>query len=199
MSFFIIITGVDASIGGPCPVSHYCPEGTSFPLACPSGTYMNRTGQSVCDECPASYFCPENTTSYEPFACPVGHYCPNGTQNSNQYPCPMGTYRNYTGGMSEADCFPCPCGEYCGNSGLEYPSGSCNPGRVLIYFIFCVYSPHDPHEKGQLKLDLLTLYSIITPFVTFEIPQGGGGFSHFFFIRRLGPSIYHLPKRYLEY
>ena len=115
-------------------MSHYCPEGTSYPLECPSGTYMNRTGQSECDLCPSGYFCPENITSYESYFCPVGHYCPNGTKYNNEFPCPMGTYRNETGGMSQDDCFPCPCGEYCGNTGLEQPSGSCNPGNNLLFF-----------------------------------------------------------------
>ena len=58
-------TGDDATVGGPCPVSHYCPTGTSYPLMCPAGTYNNRTGQSVCVTCPASYYCPENTTTFE--------------------------------------------------------------------------------------------------------------------------------------
>ena len=123
------LTGDAPATGGPCPESHYCPEGTSYPLACPSGTYNNRTGRWECDECPAGYFCPENITSYEPYYCPVGHYCPNGTKNNNEYPCPMGTFRNETGGISVADCFPCPCGEYCGTIGLENPSGECSAGK----------------------------------------------------------------------
>lgn len=27
------------STGGPCPVGHYCPQGTSLPLGCPAGSY----------------------------------------------------------------------------------------------------------------------------------------------------------------
>jgi hypothetical protein len=58
------IPGDEPVIGGPCPVSHYCPVGTSTPYACPAGTYNNITGQYECTPCPAGYFCNENTTTY---------------------------------------------------------------------------------------------------------------------------------------
>ena len=32
-----------------------------------------------------------------------------------------------------------------------------------------------------------------------NVPGGGGGGVHFFFIRRLGPSIYHSPPKYQEF
>lgn len=64
--------------GGPCPVSHFCPEGTSFPLACLAGTYNNLTRQAACFPCAAGYYCPENTTSYSANPCPAGFYCPRG-------------------------------------------------------------------------------------------------------------------------
>ena len=64
--------GAEPSIGGPCPIGHYCPEGTSYPLECPAGTYNNVTGRSVCFDCPESYFCPENITDFEPYPCPNG-------------------------------------------------------------------------------------------------------------------------------
>lgn len=34
-------------LSGPCPLGHYCPEGTHFPVACPVGTLNNVTGE--CD------------------------------------------------------------------------------------------------------------------------------------------------------
>lgn len=64
--------------GGPCPVSHFCPEGTSFPLPCLAGTYNNLTRQAACFLCAAGYYCPENTTSYSMNPCPAGFYCPKG-------------------------------------------------------------------------------------------------------------------------
>jgi len=64
--------------GGPCPVSHFCPEGTGFPLPCLAGTYNNLTRQAACFPCAAGYYCPENTTSYSMNPCPAGFYCPKG-------------------------------------------------------------------------------------------------------------------------
>ena len=54
------LPGDEPDVGGPCPVSHYCPAGTGYPLACPAGTYNNITRQAVCTPCEAGYFCNEN-------------------------------------------------------------------------------------------------------------------------------------------
>lgn len=32
-------------LSGPCPLGHYCPEGTPFPIPCPAGTFNNATGE----------------------------------------------------------------------------------------------------------------------------------------------------------
>ena len=124
------LIGDEPDIGGPCPVSRYCPEGTSFPLGCPSGTYNNLTGQWNCTECPAGFYCNENTTSYETFPCPTGYYCPNGTRHANEYPCPKGTYRDTMMGQSVSDCLPCTAGSYCGTQGLSAVSGQCSAGKT---------------------------------------------------------------------
>lgn len=115
-------------------MAHYCPEGTSVPLSCPSGTYNNLTGQWNCTECPAGFYCNENTTSYEIFPCPTGYYCPNGTKHANEYPCPKGTYRDTLMGQSDSDCLPCTAGYYCGTQGLSAVSGQCSAGRGFIYY-----------------------------------------------------------------
>ena len=125
-------TGDRLDIGGPCPVGHFCPSGTSFPLGCPVGTYNNRTGQSNCTHCPAGYFCPGNITSYEGYLCPLGHYCPEGTRYYNEFPCPKGHYRNLTLGRSVSDCFACPGGYYCGGEGLPVPTDKCDAGRCIL-------------------------------------------------------------------
>lgn len=124
------------STGGPCPATHYCPEGTSSPFPCTAGTYNNITQQALCFECPAGYFCPDNTTHFEDFPCPAGHYCPAGTNYSTEYPCPEGTYRAYEGGMDVSDCLPCPCGKHCDNIGLTAPSGDCTQGRSLMRLLY---------------------------------------------------------------
>jgi len=83
--------------GGPCPVGHYCPGGTSWPLGCEAGTYAATTGLSQCVECLEGYYCVENSTGYMDTPCPTGHYCPNGTRYATEYPCPAGYFNNYTG------------------------------------------------------------------------------------------------------
>ena len=83
--------------GGPCPVGHYCPNGTSYPLGCNAGTYSASTGAAECTPCPAGYYCLENSTSYASSPCSMGHYCPLGTGNPTQYPCDKGYFNNYTG------------------------------------------------------------------------------------------------------
>ena len=43
-----------------CPTGHYCPMGTSLPLACPAGTYNNLYGADsihACLECPDGNYC----------------------------------------------------------------------------------------------------------------------------------------------
>lgn len=84
-------------LGGPCPVGHYCPEGTSHPLGCEPGTYALSTGLSECMRCVEGYYCMGNVTDYRDTPCPTGHYCLNGTRFATQYPCPVGTYNNYSG------------------------------------------------------------------------------------------------------
>lgn len=82
--------------GGPCPVGHYCPQGTSYPLGCEAGTYNDRTGQFKCLQCCAGFYCPSNSTSCL-LECPKGYYCPSGTQAQFDNPCPKGYFNNATG------------------------------------------------------------------------------------------------------
>lgn len=114
--------------GGPCPVGHFCPNGTSNPLGCHAGTYNPSEGKEQCDKCPSGFFCPENSTDFASNICPTGHYCPDGTKHANEYPCEKGFYNDATGKKSNDDCKPCDPGDYCGTSGLDAPSGQCAPG-----------------------------------------------------------------------
>ncbi|POI30094.1 hypothetical protein CIB84_006155 [Bambusicola thoracicus] len=114
--------------GGPCPVSHFCPEGASFPLACLAGTYNNLTRQAACFPCAAGYYCPENTTSYSVNPCPAGFYCPKGTRFATEFPCPRGYFNPDPMTQSLDSCLPCPPGHYCGKENLTAPSGKCDAG-----------------------------------------------------------------------
>ena len=91
----------------PCPVGHYCLEGSITPTPCPYGTHRNETtaaSVSDCFPCPAQFYCPDNTTVHgipcnitdiclegtvTPLPCPAGFYCP---QTDLQLPCPPGSY-----------------------------------------------------------------------------------------------------------
>ncbi|KAM8989348.1 uncharacterized protein PRD47_016773 [Ara ararauna] len=118
--------------GGHCPVSHFCPEGSSFPLPCLAGTYNNLTRQAACFPCAAGYYCPENTTSYSANPCPAGFYCPKGTRFATEFPCPRGYYNPDPMTQSLDSCLPCPPGHYCGKENLTSASGMCDAGWFCI-------------------------------------------------------------------
>lgn len=84
-------------IGDICPKGHYCLAETSSPTQCPSGTYNDEEGRSVCKDCPEGYYCPLGTVSFVRNLCPTGHYCLNKTKHARQYPCKEGTYNALTG------------------------------------------------------------------------------------------------------
>ncbi|XP_010220891.1 PREDICTED: uncharacterized protein LOC104575254 [Tinamus guttatus] len=118
--------------GGPCPVSHFCPEGTSFPLPCLAGTYNDLTRQAACFPCAAGYYCPENATSYTMNPCPAGFYCPKGTKFATEFPCPRGYYNPDPMTQSLDSCLPCPPGHYCGKENLTAVSGKCDAGWFCV-------------------------------------------------------------------
>lgn len=49
-----------SGVKGECETGHYCPEGTSSPVACPAGTYNNARGATSSSDC---------------LSCPPGEYC----------------------------------------------------------------------------------------------------------------------------
>ena len=125
---------VTGSTGGMCPQGHYCPMGSSQPLPCPPGTYLNSGGNvqlSDCINCPPGnfcagfglrdttgfcsegYYCPRNQSDSRPseFLCPVGYFCPMGSVQALL--CPSGFYQPLTG---QSNCSQCPAGHVCDNS-----------------------------------------------------------------------------------
>lgn len=129
----------------PCPLGHYCPNGTRFAaqFPCPVGTFGNVTQLQAaaqclpcspgayCDgpglvqptgPCAAGYFCLAGSTTPTPNSaaagglCPAGNYCPAGTAQPN--PCPAGTFNAKTGSRAMAECDACTPGYYCGTYGL---------------------------------------------------------------------------------
>ena len=86
---------------GPCPIGHFCPSGTAYPLGCVAGTYSPNTGLSVCLDCIEGYYCLENATEYNTNPCITGHYCPTGTGVPDSNPCVVGTYNDVTGSSNQ--------------------------------------------------------------------------------------------------
>lgn len=69
---------------GGCPESHYCPLGTTDPIACPAGTYNDLTHQKICKMCEPGYYCLANSTTYLSTPCPKGTLLANTEQGHVQ-------------------------------------------------------------------------------------------------------------------
>lgn len=90
------------------------------------------------------------TTDWDFGPCPKGHYCPVGTA----YPlrCPVGTYRDVTGGATEAtDCYPCDAGYYGEETAMiiNTCSGKCRPGFYCDSGEFTHSPPSKKCNKGN--------------------------------------------------
>lgn len=86
-------------------VGHFCPQGSSYPLAVSGGFYSAGGGNSN-----------GNTTRSRQIICPAGSFC----QGAVPYLCPSGTYGETTG-LTLGQCTDaCPAGYFC-------PSGSAQP------------------------------------------------------------------------
>ena len=117
--------------GGPCPVGHYCPSGTGYPVPCPAGTYNPNThgsSEGNCQPCSAGYFCAQPGLAAPTGTCWGGWYCPEGqaVPNPAAYVCPIGFYcpigsvqpLNCPAGLysdtpNQFKCRLCPSGYFC--------------------------------------------------------------------------------------
>lgn len=125
----------DSLIRGLCPKGYYCPEGSSRPVSCPSGTYgfgwMYKSvedcnpciGGKYCPQtnmtdngpdCYAGYFCSAKSPIPDPVnqtygsECPTGYYCPLGS--AAPIACQEGKYQDE---KRQSVCKNCPEGFYC--------------------------------------------------------------------------------------
>ena len=147
----------NGTINDVCPPAHYCPEGSSSPVACPAGHNSSSFGQSSlndCQKCPKGMYCPLPGTVIATRLCLEGYYCPSGTVNPTSTasllcpmgnrcpegswapePCPQGSYQDEEG---KKDCKVCPAGSYCGAlNGTVIPTlcpagSSCEEGSSTI-------------------------------------------------------------------
>lgn len=111
-----------------CYAGHYCPPGTSVPIAshlghynndsgriipqmCLPGTYALGFGASYCYPCPAGHSCLDFGT-YVPKVCTNGTYR-SAVNSMFCRPCPVGTFSDYTGNTDISLCYPCQEGHYC--------------------------------------------------------------------------------------
>ncbi|XP_026719422.1 zonadhesin-like [Athene cunicularia] len=111
-------------LNGPCPLGHYCPEGTHFPVACPVGTLNNATGGTSPESCVPCYpgsFCASVGLSSPTGPCTEGFYCPANFSSISPtaFLCPKVLLRDSWAGKEGHFCpsgaahpTPCPAGEY---------------------------------------------------------------------------------------
>ncbi|XP_064629299.1 uncharacterized protein LOC135488586 [Lineus longissimus] len=123
----------DIRHGGKCPEGFFCPEGSSTPQSCPSGSYCHLPGQATpTGKCAAGYYCSLEAHQAQPTdgttgnICPAGFYCLRGS--SQPVPCESGTYNPTFGNMKKTDCLQCDAGEYCGEKNMTATSGNCTAG-----------------------------------------------------------------------
>ena len=124
--------GSQTGLGSLCPLGHFCPTNSTYPIPCPNGSYADAIGMSYCKVCPSGYYCPRKSLKFKDKPCPVGHYCLRGTGNAYQYPCPAGTFSNKTKRRDVADCINCTSGMYCQYDGLSKPTGLCSGGWFCL-------------------------------------------------------------------
>lgn len=110
----------------PCPAGNSCP-GAVPPEPCPSGTYGNASGLTVCTQCPpnsgspspgatrvSQCVCAPGFTGFPGsglcYACSPGGYCPGFGETT--VACAPGTYQTGYGIGTSAGCTPCAAGTF---------------------------------------------------------------------------------------
>lgn len=94
---------ISTGVGGPCPVGHYCPEGSGLPLPCPLGTFSNR------------YFI-------------VLHIHVQYLNELDKWMTELKMCLHSLYITANSGCTVCPAGKFCGSVGLSRPSGLCKEG-----------------------------------------------------------------------
>ncbi|KAM8904697.1 uncharacterized protein AB9W97_008232 isoform 6-T6 [Spinachia spinachia] len=123
--------------GGRCSAGSYCPQGTSYMVPCPTGTFSSKDGAvsvKACRPCLPGHYCSEPGLSSPSGPCNPGFYCIEGsatstpignTSGDSTSPSPLpgdSTPGQFTGSV-------CPAGHYC-PKGSAKPS-PCPPGTFL--------------------------------------------------------------------
>ena len=115
-----------------CPPGYYCPERSSFPNECPSGSNSTSVGLSKvtdCSSCLGGYFCNSTATTFAMFKCPPGYFCPGGTTEPNLL-CESGSYCPYNSPVQ----FHCSAGYYQDQIGQSSCKVYCNILVIDLYY-----------------------------------------------------------------
>lgn len=127
----IVPNPVNDSTGDICPKGHYCPTGSTYPIACEPGEFSDsfaNANKSNCLPCTAGMYCPYYGMDLPAGLCHVGWYCPEGMtlaqpvgkQCLRGQACPEGSPSPttcasgyYQPNVEQGDCLQCPAGMYC--------------------------------------------------------------------------------------
>ncbi|XP_062816991.1 zonadhesin isoform X2 [Anolis carolinensis] len=119
-----------------CPAGYFCPNGTSYPNPCSSGTYNPLQGQdesSDCRACPAGKACTQSGLAKPDSECMPGYVCPVGSSSPHapSNACPPGTFSNHSDLFDKSQCETCPEKFVCtkGSGGKQKPPAPCPAGH----------------------------------------------------------------------
>lgn len=164
---------------GICPIGHSCPPGTSTPIPCSGGSFMNSTGAARCVNCLAGYYCDSTVSTSRYLECPQGYFCPAGTALNFQLCgagtygsrpglrsaqectlCSIGTYNPLLGSLSSDACTPCPPSYFCNSSGISnYTHWPCPSGAFCLEKTTtptpCPEGTYNPNSYGARISDCL--------------------------------------------
>ncbi|XP_030258688.1 zonadhesin isoform X7 [Sparus aurata] len=125
--------------GGRCSAGSYCPQGTSYMVPCPAGTFSSIEGAvsiEVCQPCLPGHYCAEVGLSFPSGPCNPGFYCTEGSRMATPWGNTTVTGDTTSPSPHLADSTPgqvhgdvCPAGHYC-PEGSAKPS-PCPPGTFL--------------------------------------------------------------------
>ncbi|XP_053729819.1 SCO-spondin isoform X1 [Synchiropus splendidus] len=124
----------DGATGGRCAAGWYCPQGTSYMVPCPAGTFSSVAGAvnlEACQLCLPGHYCAEDGLSSPSGPCKPGFFCTVGSPTATPLwnisvdgTCPSSNSGVPTLGRYHGDV--CPAGHFC-PGGSEKPS-PCPPG-----------------------------------------------------------------------
>ncbi|XP_028320851.1 uncharacterized protein LOC114474630 [Gouania willdenowi] len=127
----------EGPMGGRCSAGSYCPNGTSYMIPCPVGTFSSTDGASSiesCQPCFPGHFCAKAGLSSPSGPCSPGFYCTAGSKTpipwaniSGDSSSPSPLFDDSTFGQFHGDV--CPAGHFCQRGSVK-PS-PCPPGTLF--------------------------------------------------------------------